>query len=60
MAMKTANTTQKVNAQSGFGQNAQVRFRDSTASVSGQMFGGMTNKTGQKPTNGSNCSGCNR
>lgn len=60
MAMKTANTTQKVNAQSGFGQNGQVRFRDSTASVSGQMFGGMTNKTGQKPTNGSNCSGCNR
>ncbi|MBF0785769.1 hypothetical protein E4T80_09890 [Muribacter muris] len=53
----TANAKHKVNAQTGFGQNGQVRFRDSTASVGGQMFGGsMTNKTGQKPTNCSDCS----
>lgn len=57
MAIKTANSKHKVNAQTGFGQNGQVRFRDSTASVAGQMFGGETHRTGKKPNN---CSGCNR
>lgn len=39
--------------------NQPVRFKDSTSTVAGELFGGSTNKSGQKPTNGG-CSGCNR